>query len=291
MAQGVYGTSIPANINPQKDVEIWFNYKASRSDDSYDSNTYSQLESNCLVKATDNDNSPIEGMYSLKLPMGKFSKRGYYSVYIKPKELETEIVDIAPLSSFNDVKGIILKNDKNVNIDLASLLGQDNSLVGYRLVFVENNGTTSDDVRIITSSNRCEPMVQTTGAKTTVYRYNANSDFVFLTVTPSTAPSFKANATPYIGKVGQKIRLINTKFDPIHLDIEMVENDADTLATMIMGDQLRSLDEGLITTFNSDKEIFKQQEIYSLKDSATGRPIYEVRKLRDNVDSSQQLPE
>lgn len=295
MAQGVYGTSIPANIDPGKDVEIWYNYRASRSDDSYDSNVYEQLDSSCLVKVSDNNSDNIEGMYSLKLPMGKFSKKGYYSVYIKPIEIESRIADIAPLSSFNDVKGVILDgnqsvtNLKNGNL-LQSLLREDNSLVGYRLVFLDDSGNKLPDVRIITSNNRCEPMVQNTGTKTTVYRYNSNSSYTFLTITPSTAPSFKANSIPYIGTVGQRIMLINTKFDPIHLDIEMVENDMDTLATMIMGDQLRNLDKGLITTFNSNKEIFKQQEIYSLKDRATGKPIYEVRKLRDNVDSTEQLP-
>lgn len=294
MAQGVYGTSIPANIDPYKDVEIWYNYRTLRSDDSYDTNVYTKLDSSCLVKISTDDDNVLEGMYSLKLPMGKFSKKGFYSVYIKPIELECEIADIAPLSTFSDVKGVVLRtrvDNKNDNKELIeALLGQDNSLVGYRLVFLDSNDNNLPDVRIITSNNKCEPMVQTSGVKTTVYRYNTNSTFTFLTVTPSTAPSFKANAIPYIGSIGQKIKLINTKFDPIHLDIEMIENNADTLATMIMGDQLRNLDKGLITTFNSDKEIFKQQEIYTLKDRATGKPIYEVRKMRDTIDSDEQLP-
>lgn len=295
MAQGVYGTSIPANIEPMNDVEIWYNYRVSRSDDSYDTNVYQQLNSSCLVKVSNTDNSFVEGMYSLKLPMGQFSKKGYYSIYIKPIELESKIVDIAPLSSFNDVKGIVLstKHDNTLKYNdiLNSLLNEDNSLIGYRLVFLDEGGKNNlPDVRIVTSNNLCEPMVQTTGAKTTVYRYNPNSEFTFLTVTPSTAPSFKANAIPYIGMIGQKIKLINTKFDPIHLDIEIVDNDVDTLATMMMGDQLRNLDKGLITTFNDNGEIFKQQEIYTLKKRDTGEPAYEVRKKRDNIDSTEQLP-
>lgn len=293
MSQGVYGTSIPANINVAQDVEIWYNYRGSRTEDALNSSVYTQLPSTCLVKASgDTDSvssdSLIEGMYTLKLPLAEFSRKGFYSVYIKPKELMATIVDIAPLSSHNDIKGIVI-NSNEAQGEIRQLLQSNNKLVGYRVVFLDGT-TRRNEVRIVTSNNKCEPMVQNSGGKTTVYRYNDTSSFVFITLTPSTAPSFKPNAMPYIGSIGQNVLFINTKFEPIHLDIEMVENDADTLATLISGDQLRSLDEGLITTYNSSKEIVAQQEIYTLKDTETGKPVYEIRKLRDNIDFSQELP-
>ena len=299
MSQGVYGTSIPANVDPINDVEIWYNYRASRTEDSVNNSNYYKLDSSCLVSVkTDKidyisgaaiGNTSIEGMYTLKLPLSEFSQKGFYSIYIKPKEIPVVIADIAPLSAYSDIKGIVIDSNQITDNTVKSLVSTNNSLVGYRIVYIEN-GERRDDVRIITSNNRCEPMVQTTGSKTTVYRYNDSASTVFITVTPSTAPSFKPNASPYIVSIGQQILLVNTKFEPIHLDIEMVENDADTIATLISGDQLRSLDEGLITTYNSSKEIFMQQEVYTLKDKTTGRPIYEVRKLRDNIDFSQELP-
>lgn len=293
MSQGVYGTSIPANIDVDRDVEIWYNYRSSRTEDALNSSSYTQLPTACLVRVSSdegnsNDGPIIEGMYTLKLPLAEFSRKGFYSVYIKPKELTATIADIAPLSSHNDIKGIVI-NSSNSG-ELQQLLLTNNALVGYRVVFLEDNNKRRDEVRIVTSNNKCEPMVQNSGGKTTVYRYNDTSSFVFITLTPSTAPSFKPNAIPYIGSIGQNVLFINTKFEPIHLDIEMVENDADTLATLIAGDQLRSLDEGLITTYNPSKEIVAQQEIYTLKDTETGRPVYEIRKLRDNIDFSQELP-
>lgn len=296
MAQGIYGTSIPANIS-QDDVEIWYNYRSSRTDDSVNTNDYLPLDPSCLVPATTTNidylggsglRNPIEGMYTLKLPLSTFSQKGFYSIYIKPKEIAATIADIAPLSTFGDIKGVVI-DLKTLSGNTKALLATNNALVGYRMVFI-NNGKRQEDVRIITSNNRCEPMVQSTGSKTTVYRYNDASTLVFITVTPSTAPSFKPNAIPYMGSIGQQILLVNTKFEPIHLDIEMVENDADSIATLVSGDQLRSLDQGLITTYNDESEIVLQQEVYTLKDKETGKPAYEVRKRRNDVDFSQELP-
>lgn len=299
MSQGIYGTTIPANVNPATDVEIWYNYRPTRAYDSVTTSDYTQLSPSCLVPVTRESanyltNNILEGMYTLKLPLAQFSTKGFYSIYIKPKEYPATINDVSTLSTYNDVKGIIFQTD-NLQTDsvednvLKNLLLINNGLVGYRVIYIKD-GKRLPDVRIVTSNNRAEPMVQTTGSNSTVYQYNDTSTTVFVTLTPSTAPSFKPNALPYIGTSGQQVLFVNTKFEPIHLDIEMVENDADTVATMISGNQLRSLDEGLITTFNNNNEIFIQQEIYTLKDKMTGKPIYEIRKLRDTIDFTQELP-
>ena len=134
MSQGVYGTSIPAYIDPQKDVEIWYNYKASRTTDSVNTDEYTQLSSSCLVKSK-MSTSPIvspdlEGMYSLKLPLAEFSKVGFYSVYIKPKEYSMVIADIAPLSAYADVKGIVIDTNNVGDSNLQNMLRTNNALVG-----------------------------------------------------------------------------------------------------------------------------------------------------------------
>ena len=74
------------------------------------------------------------------------------------------------------------------------------------------------------------------------------------------------------------------------LDIEMTDRDFDTLSTMLEGSQLRSLDNGLVTTFNENNEIYHQTEHYSLKNPETGQPIYEVKLNKtDAIDFSQTL--
>ena len=70
----------------------------------------------------------------------------------------------------------------------------------------------------------------------------------------------------------------------------MTDHDIDTISTMLEGSQLRDLDNGLITTFNKDNEIYNQKSVYSLKDSETGEPIYEVLKNNENrIDFNQTI--
>ena len=126
--------------------------------------------------------------------------------------------------------------------------------------------------------------------KTYTYRYEDSSSLIFITVSPSSAPSFKSNALPYVGKATQRILLVNTLFEPIQLDIEMTTHDVDTISTMLEGNQLRDLDNGLITTFDENGNIYHQKEVYTLKDSYSGKPIYEVgREKTTNVDFSQTI--
>ena len=71
------------------------------------------------------------------------------------------------------------------------------------------------------------------------------------------------------------------------LRIEICENDFDTLATSIDGNQIRSLDNGILTTYNDDMEIFKQFEFYTLKDNYNKNAKFEVKKKRtSNIDNS-----
>ena len=109
-------------------------------------------------------------------------------------------------------------------------------------------------------------------------------------MTPSSAPSFKSNSAPFIGKPTQRILLVNTLFEPVMLDIEMTEHDLNTMAYMLEGSQLRDLDNGLVTTFDENNQIYHQSEHFTLKDSATGKPVYEVKKNKGNgIDFSQTL--
>jgi hypothetical protein len=154
-------------------------------------------------------------------------------------------------------------------------------------------GARQDYYRIITSNNRCEPVVQAPNSssyKSYTYRYEDASPLTFITVSPSSAPTFKENATPFIGKPIQKILLVNTYFEPIMLDIEMCENNADTISYMLENSQLRDLDNGLVTTYNDNNEIYNQKEFYTLKDEYTGKPIFEVGLNRNgNIDFSQTI--
>ena len=289
-SNGTYGTRIASNVT-QKDVEIFYSYSPTRNSDDVNNATFMRLPSNLLFDAETEDNDVLEGLKNLKLPLQYFNKKGFYSVYIRPKEVKAVINNVSTLTAYPDVRGIVI--DTSSVAELSNELRTNNMLVGYRIVYLDENGKRENYYRIVTSNNKCEPVEQSlpnVNQNATRYRFNEGSNLTFITVSPSVAPSFKPNATPYIGKVGQQILFVNTKFEPILLDIEMVDKDIENIATMLEGSQLRSLDNGLVTTFNENNEIYHQSEHYSLKDPYTGEPIYEVKMNKtDSIDFSQTI--
>lgn len=301
-AIGAYGTTIPINIKDgdiNQLVDISFCYHETRSYDSLSDANFKNLPSSVLTRAKrensgDNVDGYPEGMYNLQLPLSEFNKKGFYTVYIKPKETKTTITDVGNLTAFPDVRGIILDTSKITTNSLVKEKAlKNNELVGYRVVFLDSNGGRQDYYRIITSNNKCEPVVTmpaTSSDKTYTYRYEDSSTLTFITLSPSAAPMFKDNQSPYIGKVGQEILLINTLFEPIQIDIEMTTHDADTISYMLENSQLRDLDNGLVTTFNNENEIYHQAEHFTLKDQYTGKPVYEVKENKKNsIDFSQTI--
>jgi hypothetical protein len=108
---------------------------------------------------------------------------------------------------------------------------------------------------------------------------------VFLTITPSSAPSNKPNTVPYIGLPGQKIILTNTFFNPTTIEIEMVEHDASTLANALYGNQTKAVTPGIYTIYDKDNNIYKQYNLYEIKDDLN-ETLYEVREGRGNIDET-----
>lgn len=282
MANGTFGSIRPAILDINNDVEIFYMYRPSRGETSTDFKEYKELKAtDCLIGASasgeNSSNIILNGLYSLRLPLDKFGKKGFYTIYIRPKEYNITITDVSVLATYPDVKGIVLKTQ---GVSLPSL-----DLTGYRIEF--EDGTT----RLIKSCNFCEPVIVNTGdgyPKTTRYNLNvASQSLLFCTVTPSSAPTFKPNANPYIGAPGVNIKLVNTKFSPKVLEVEMVTHDMDTLSYMLEGDQVTDRDNAIITTYNDKKEIYHQSDYYVLKDKL-GNPVYNVKKKRDNIDINQE---
>ena len=298
-----YGNVKTAVINPIKDVEIFYHYRPTLNSDDTSYRDFHKIKDVASVFTTTNisedaKNSSDEpfpdtilpGMYNLSLPVSIFGRKGFYTVFIRPREIYCTIKDIGALGAYPDISGIILDMD-DINED-RSLFGSDN-LTGYRVEYLqyEDNGIRRQDYyRLVTSCNFAEPITQNlTSANTNsnAYRFNESGTLSFITLTPSIGPSFKANANPYIGSPNQRIIISNTKFDPVCIRIEICENDFDTLATSIDGNQIRALDNGLLTTYNKDYEIYKQWEFYTLKDNYNSNVKYEVKRERiDNIDNT-----
>lgn len=302
-----YGNVKSAFIDPKKDVEIFYHYRPTLNSEDINYRDFKKIKDedvnsvfapvNIEPTAKNANGEPfpnaiLPGIYNLSLPVNIFGRKGFYTVFIRPKEIYCTITDVGALGAYPDVRGIIL--DMN-NIDSNRVMFGNDNLVGYRIEYLDTNLKRQDYYRLITSNNFAEPITQNLTSSNTnsnAYRFNESGSLVFLTLSPSTSPSFKASSKPYIGTPNQTIIISNTKFDPVCLRIEICENDFDTIATSIDGNQIRSLDNGLLTTYNEDMEIFKQFEFYTVKDNYNKNAKFEVKKRRtDNIDNSVDAPE
>jgi hypothetical protein len=158
--------------------------------------------------------------------------------------------------------------------------------VGYRIEYLNSDGTKIPNFyRIVTSSFFCEPITQNltnSNQKAIRYRYiNGGSNLLFCTLTPTSAPSNKPTALPYIGQPAQNVIITNTHFNPITIEIEMVDYDTDSLGIALYGNQTKSLSDGIYTLYDSSNNIYKQYNLYETRDQF-GAPLYEVRQDRGN---------
>ena len=296
-ATNTYGIVRPPLITAD-DVDIFYNYRPTRNTEDARYASFiqhpnpSEIFSNgqMEVPVSGTTDLRLPGMYSLKLPVSIFGRIGFYTVFIRPREFYCKIQDVGVLSAYSDIRGIVV--DTNTLTNGRSLF-MDDGLTGYRVEYYnyEDGGLKRQQYyRIVTSSNLCEPISQNlTSANTNSngYRFSNSGSLSFLTVTPSTSPSFRPNAIPYIGVPNQTIALINTKFDPVCLEINIVEHDIETISTMLEGDVIRNLENGRVTYYNPDGEIYLQKEMFTVKNNYTTSNIAEVsHNVNDNIDNS-----
>jgi hypothetical protein len=294
MSVGSYGTIRPSDVSPE-DVEIILNYTPSRD---YTNNfLLTKLDAKSILRPYYNNdktggNANVEilgGLYNLRLPAEQFNKIGIYTLMIRPAQIRTKILDCGVLSSLPNVKGIIIDLN-NVPTDFRNKF-VNQGLVGFRIEYLNSDGTKIPNFfRIITSSFFCEPVIQNltnTSQKAIRYRYtDSNSNLIYCTVSPSSAPSNKPNATPYIGQPDQNIIITNTFFNPISVDIEIAEHDISTLAIALYGNQTKSIDDGIYTIYDTQNNIYKQYNLYEIRDQFNAL-LYEVRQDRgNNIDFS-----
>jgi hypothetical protein len=119
------------------------------------------------------------------------------------------------------------------------------------------------------------------------YRYvEGATNLIYCTVSPSSSPTNKPSATPYIGQPNQSIVITNTYFNPITTEIEIVDQDISTLAIALYGNQTKSIEDGIYTIYDANNNIYKQYNLYEIKDQFNTL-LYEVRQDRnENIDFS-----
>lgn len=291
MATGNYGTVRPSDVGPN-DVDIFYTYTPNR--ETPPTVPIQRLESTNVLTpirhpdpiGDDENNLPVfGGLYNLTLPADSFSNKGFYTIVIRPKEFRLKITDCGSLSAYPDIKGIVL--DKN---NLPGGLTPNNALVGYRVEYYDDTGVKIPNFfRIITSSNSASAIPQNTNnntQKSISYRLSDIESLLYCTLTPSSSANVTPSKTPYIGEVGQTIVLTNTFFNPITIEVEIVEHDFETLSWGIFGNQIKSIVDGKYTIYDGENNIYKQYNLYEIQDEFTDKPLYEVREEISGVDFS-----
>jgi hypothetical protein len=294
MAIGSYGTIRPSDVSPE-DVQIILNYTPTR--DITDNFVLTQLDAQSILKPYFNNtetggNAGVEvlgGLYNLTLPADTFNAVGIYTLYIRPAQIRTIITDCGVLSALPNVKGIV--------IDISNVPAQYQNkfvaqgLTGFRVEYLNPDGSKIPNFfRIITSAFFCEPVITNevnVTQKSIRYRYvDGDSNLIFLTLSPSSSPTNKPNATPFIGQPNQSIIITNTFFNPLTLEIEMVEYDISSLAIALYGNQTKSIDDGIYTIYDAENNIYRQYNLYEIRDQFNAL-LYEVRQSRGtNIDFS-----
>ena len=256
MAVGNYGTVRPADVSLD-DVEVFLHYTPSRNE--IGDTTLTKLNTTDVLSQVNNPNNPnvveiFGGMYTLTLPSTIFSEKGIYTISIKPLEIRTSILDCGVLAAKSDIKGLIFDTaSTNLNSAYTSRF-TNGGLVGYRVEYLDNlrgDVKTRNFFTIITSNNRVDVVNQNltnTNQKAVRYNFNNNSSLVFATVTPSSASNVKPNVLPFIGEPNQDVIITNTFFNPVMIEIEMVEYDVESLAIGLYGPQSKSVEDGNLQT-------------------------------------------
>ena len=294
MAIGSYGTIRPSDVSPA-DVEIIMNYTATR--DVTDSFVLTKLDAQTILRPYFNNsetggNAGVEvlgGLYNLTLPANQFNALGIYTLYIRPAQIRTTITDCGVLSALPNVKGLVI-DITNVPTEYVNKFVPQ-GLVGFRIEYLNADGSKIPNFfRVVTSCFYCEPVVTNevnTVQKAIRYRYvDGVSNLLFLTLSPSSSPTNKPNATPFIGQPDQNIIITNTFFNPVTVEVEMVEYDISSLAIALYGNQTKSIDDGIYTIYDSQNNIYRQYNLYEIRDQYNAL-LYEVRQSRgNNIDFS-----
>lgn len=288
MALGNYGIVRPSTVEPS-DVEILYFYQPTRDyQGSITVNTLSSTDVISTVKDPINTTRALGGIYNLKLPASQFNQKGFYYLILRPKQIEIPIGDVGVLNGFENMVGLVFNINSVINSEDVVKF-RDGGLTGFRVEYINSSDNTviPNFFRIITSSNLCEAVdsvVATPNSLPAVrYRFNPTGSLLFCTVTPSSPHSSQPSILPYIGQQNQRVLLSPTYFDPIMIEIELAEHDADTLGIALYGEQIKRVSDGNLTFYDRNRNIYKQFNIWEYQ-NPVNTPLYQIRQKRDAVD-------
>lgn len=283
MSVGIYGTKKLADIS-SNDVDVLYAYSPSRDNlgDVTFKPLYNFVSDSDLLKMIGAD-----GMYKLRLPSSIFNEIGFYSLLIKPKTFRTTIRDCSVVVTENEFgiqiskKGIVIP---------AAQFRKANSLVGFSVEYLDADGVKiKNSNKIITSSDLVSPSVNNnnvTNLGATSYALDTAGSYLFLTLSPDEGSIVSGEGAGEVGVAGRDIFLTNTNFDPVHIEVEMVEHDIKTLSYALYGNTTRDNETGILTYFDEQGSIYRQYNLFTRKKQFTQGSV-DVREIRTNINLNQ----
>jgi hypothetical protein len=282
MAVGIYGTKKLADVD-FNDVDVLYSYSPNRESvtDNQLKPMFPNISSGDFIKMFGAD-----GAYKLKLPASIFNQLGFYVVLIKPKTFETHIVDCSYV--ITETNEDIQISRKGIVIPKLQFQGT-GSLIGYQIEYFDDNGVKIKNFhKIVTGSDPVTPAQTSppTQGSTTGYVLNNNGASLFLTLTPDEVSLISNLAKADIGKSGQKILISNTFFDPIMIEVEMVDQTIKTLSYGIFGNSTRDMETGIYSIFDNQNNLYKQYNLVTRKKTFSNGEI-QYKQERDSINLNQ----
>jgi hypothetical protein len=282
MAVGIYGAVKLADVD-FNDVDVLYAYSPNRESvgDTQFLPLFNSVTNNEFRKMLGGD-----GGYKLRLPASIFNKLGFYMILIRPKTFQTQIVDC----SF-----VITNNDQEIQISKKGIVipklqfQSTGSLIGYQLEYFDDNENKIKNFhRIITSSDlvSVNPNNNTTNASSTTYVLDPTGNQLFITLTPDEASLITNEVSSDLGKAGQKILLSNTFFDPVMIEVEMVDQSIKTLSYGIYGQSTRDLETGVYSIFDENGNLYKQYTLLTQKKQFSDGNV-DIKQERTQIDRTQ----
>ena len=139
-----YGNVKSAFIDPKKDVEIFYHYRPTLNSEDINYRKFKKIEDvNSVFTTVEIEdtaknangepfpNAILPGIYNLSLPVNIFGRKGFYTVFIRPKEIYCTITDVGALGAYPDVRGIILDMNKIDNDSGKEILTESDTILHH----------------------------------------------------------------------------------------------------------------------------------------------------------------
>jgi hypothetical protein len=282
MAVGFYGNVKVASVD-FNDVDIFYSFSANREvlGDSQMIPLFDTVTNNEFRKMLG-----VDGAYKLRLPAAIFNQLGHYLMLIRPKAFETTIIDCS----------YVVTNDNNeVQISKKGIVipklqfQSTGSLIGYQIEYFDANGVKIKNLhRIVTSSDIVSVSSNSSNASPSSISYvlDPNGNNLFLTLTPDEVSLLTKEQKPDLGRAGQKIVISNTFFDPIMIEVEMVDQTIKTLSYGIFGNAVKDTGTGTFSIFDENNNLYKQYNLLTRKPQFSNA-ILDVKEERSNINLNQ----